>query len=96
MKSDTDRIPLPQLRQELRDAADRLGFEVSALDRVKHRAMHAAVLDGILPARCENGRWSVSRADLPKIAETLGVMPVRRPGRPTKASSASIGATAAV
>jgi hypothetical protein len=95
MKSDADLIPLAQVRQELQDAAERLGLEVAALNAVKHRTIQGAALDGLLPARRQNGRWYVRRDDLPKIAETLGVLPQPRPGRPRKAAPSSSAAIAA-
>lgn len=95
MKLGTDRIPLAQLRQEILDCCQQLGVEEAALNAVKHRAIHGAVLDGLLPARRENGRWYVLREDLPKIAETLGVLPQRRPGRPRKVAASSSSAAVA-
>lgn len=38
-----------------------------------HRKLHQLVLDAQLPAEMVNGRWHVSRDDLPVIAERLGL-----------------------
>ena len=59
----TDRILLPHLPAELR----RLGSPA------QYRALYTAALDGRIPAEPgPNGRWTVSRDDLPKIAAALG------------------------
>ena len=59
----TDRISLPHLPAELR----RLGSPA------QYRTLYTAALDGRIPAEPgPNGRWTVSRDDLPKIAAALG------------------------
>jgi hypothetical protein len=61
----TDRIPLTLLPLELRRLT---GGNVPA-----YRVGYNAALDGRIPAeRGDNGRWTVARADLPKIAAALG------------------------
>lgn len=38
-----------------------------------HRKLHQLVLDARVPAEMVNGRWHVSRDDLPVIATRLGL-----------------------
>lgn len=89
------KIPLVELRLELQAKADLLGLETEALKNTKQRTIHGAVLDGMLPAVRENGRWFVYEDDLPTIAKTIGLIPQRKPGRPRKASSPSNAVAAA-
>lgn len=57
------RIPLPLLPHELR----RLTGNAPG-----YRRIYNLVLDGRIPAELgDNGRWTVSRADLPRVAEVL-------------------------
>ena len=66
MPPDSDWLTLPEVAPELR----RLGA-----DRVpSYRDTYNAVVDGIIPAqRGANGRWSISRANIPIAAAALGV-----------------------
>jgi hypothetical protein len=95
MKSGSDRIAVVQVRQEILNVHSLLGLEVNPLNSVKQHAIHGAVLDELLPTRRENGRWYVLRDDLPNIAEALGVLARRGPGRPRKAASPSNAVVAA-
>ncbi len=89
-------LALAQLRQELK-ANPELDVDQDALDDTSHRRMLEGALDGLYPAERINGRWYVKRADLPKIAELLGVMPKPRIGRPPRrAASAPSNATVEV
>jgi len=38
-----------------------------------YRRVYGMVLAGAIPARQENGRWYLSRSDLPQIAASLGL-----------------------
>jgi hypothetical protein len=38
-----------------------------------YRSLYGKILDGQLPAKQINGRWQVDRANLPIIAEKLGL-----------------------
>jgi hypothetical protein len=63
-------IPLPLLPRELRELTDRAP---------SYRALYLAALDGRIPATIgRNGRWSVDRHDLPRIAEIMTGGPVKK------------------
>lgn len=58
-----ERIPLTLLPRELRQAGG---------PAISYRAAYNAALDGRLPAeRGDNGRWTVARDDLARIADAL-------------------------
>ncbi len=76
-----ERIALPHAPREL-------GLVVGDAGAVSYRQFYAAVLDGRVPARMDNGRWSVRRGDLPQIAEAFGLTP-RVPGAPAVAARAA-------
>jgi hypothetical protein len=64
-------IPLPLLPRELRELTDRAP---------SYRALYLAALDGRIPATIGgNGRWSVDRHDLPRIAEIMTGGPTKNP-----------------
>ena len=77
-------MPLAQVCQDVKQRAAMLRRENSTLERLNHRRVFGAVLDGMIPAERINGRWYVRRDDLPKIAELLGVLPAPKIGRPRK------------
>lgn len=61
-----DRIPLTHLPREL--------SRLTGLPAPGYRTLYLAALDGRLPAdQGTNGRWGVPRADLPKVADALGL-----------------------
>lgn len=72
---------------ELLPGMKMLNRESAILERLNHRRVFGAVLDGMIPAERINGRWYVNKADLPKIAELLGVMPAAKSGRSRKDAS---------
>ena len=39
-----------------------------------YNRLYAAVVDGRIPARNENGRWYVSENDLPAVASVFGLI----------------------
>lgn len=59
----TERIPLSLLPRELRAVGG---------PAVSYRVAYKRTLDGKIPAeRGDNGRWTVARADLVRIAQAL-------------------------
>lgn len=68
-----DLIQLAQLPRELRDAADLIEREQTALNRVRYKNLYGAVVDGLVPAERVDGRWYVRRRSLPTIAQTFGL-----------------------
>jgi hypothetical protein len=76
----SESIPLVLLPRELND---RFGRSPS------YRQLYNQVLDGKLPAQQEGARWFVSRGDIEKIAETLGLQqPKAQRGRRTAQAAA--------
>ncbi len=61
----TTRIPLTALPRALAAFAGQ--------QSPSYRRLYALTLDGRIPAAQENGRWFVSKDDLPSIAATLGL-----------------------
>jgi hypothetical protein len=61
----SERVPLIQIPRELR--------RLKPVEPVpSYRTTYNAAADGRIPAeQGDNGRWSVARADLPLIAETI-------------------------
>jgi hypothetical protein len=90
MKPDPDtHLPLALVCQEVRRRAARTNLPNNALEGLNHRRVANAALDAAIPAERINGRWYVKKADLPRIAELLGVMPKPRVGRPPRMNSAA-------
>ena len=86
-------LAFAQLLPELKGNPE-LGVDQRAVADKTHRQAFEAALNGDIPAVRIHGRWYVKRADLPKIAELLGVMPKPRIGRPPRhAPSAPRNAT---
>ncbi len=76
---DPDLIQLPLLARELVAG----GFSTKPVDY--HRLYHGA-LSGRFPAeQVTSNRWSVRRADLPKVATALGLMPEGKAEKPSRA-----------
>ena len=65
MTENADRIPLALVPRELAYRTD--GQPPS------YRRVYVAILNYNLPAEQENGRWNISRADLPLYAEHFGM-----------------------
>jgi hypothetical protein len=64
MADELDRLPLPRALPELR--------RLAGAAAPGYRRLYSLVLDGRIPAEIgRNGRWTVSRADLPRIAAML-------------------------
>jgi hypothetical protein len=89
MPNPNDCIPLPQATPAVRDYAQQHGATAEALARLNYRAMYGAVTDGLIPARREGRMWMVLRADLPRIATALGLLPTAKPAPAKRASSPS-------
>lgn len=60
-----DLIPLPRLTRELRD--------LTGDTSISYARCYRGILNGILPFEVRGSRYSVHRADLPKIAAALGL-----------------------
>jgi hypothetical protein len=75
--SSTDLLPLTALARELRV---RYGLETPYSRLWRH------VADGLIPAERSSGKWHVRRADLPKIAASLGYS---APAEPVSATPAA-------
>jgi hypothetical protein len=60
-----DRIPLTELPHEL--------TTLTGQKSPRYRRLYELVLDGVLPAERINGRLFVRPANVPAIAETLGM-----------------------
>jgi len=65
MHDNPDRIPLALVPRELAYLTDG--------QPPTYRRVYKAVLDYAVPAEQENGRWNISRADLPLFAEHFGM-----------------------
>jgi hypothetical protein len=96
MKPDPDtHLPLALLCQDLRQRAAKSAAPNTVLASLNHRRVSSAALDATIPAERINGRWYVRKADLPRIAELLGVMPKPRVGRPPRMQSGALSTNAA-
>ncbi len=62
----SETIPLAQLPRRLKE----LSPDGNAPG---YRTLYLKVLDGVIPAEQQNGRWRVADADVPAIAESLGL-----------------------
>lgn len=83
-KEDRDSIPLRQVNSWLIDS----GFAAPGpgYDRI-----YKGVLNGLFPAeQSVNGRWSIRRGDLPKVAAWFGMIPLSAAGAPRVAADASV------
>ena len=80
------KIPLTALPRELAQA-----YPGSS---VPYRRCYALTQDGRLAASQQNGRWFIDRADLPGVAEVLGLS--APPAKAPKARSTSSAASTAV
>lgn len=62
----------------------------------KYRAIYTKVLDGVIPAQKFGKQWFLREADLPRIAEVLGLTAPASPGAPHAARrSGTLAASAA-
>ena len=66
MESESERIPLVDGSQELRRLCGQT---------MPYNVLWRAIVEGAVPAERIRGRWYLKRADLPRIAETLGIRP---------------------
>ena len=58
------------------------------------RKTYDAAIGGRFPAEFSGGRWTVNEADIPKIAEVLGLKVLVEASAPDKAVSAPIAVAA--
>jgi hypothetical protein len=65
--------PLALLLPDLERFAVETGRDRSALSSLKHRKIVEFALDRKIPAERINGRWHFSPAELPRIADALGL-----------------------
>ncbi|HEX2528241.1 MAG TPA: hypothetical protein VHL31_18300 [Geminicoccus sp.] len=87
MSHDHSRIQLAHLLRELKAAYP----DAPALAFQTYRSVYARVLNGDIPAQQAGprGPWTVAVADLPRIAEMLGVQAEPEPTRSRRTASSS-------
>ena len=82
--SNHDLITLPHLARELVAG----GFSSQP---VAYNRLYRGVLSGLFPAeQVVSNRWSVRRADLPKVAAAFGFMPTAKVNKPVRAARAAV------
>lgn len=68
-----------------------------ALEDVTAKRLYKLVLDGRIPAEQVRGRWYIDPANMPMIAEVLGIVPAGAAKSPRSARrSTTVAASAAV
>lgn len=86
----TAQILLPQVPRELVAG----GFTDKPVDYAR---VYRAVLSGAIPAeQVTTNRWSILRGDLPVVARVLGLIPVAKTEKPSRARRISASAEHAV
>jgi hypothetical protein len=71
-----ERIPLSHLIRAMLALSAQLpaGYRATGKEAPGYRTLHLAVLADAFPAMMHNGRWYVAVADIPAIAEHLGLI----------------------
>lgn len=69
-------IPLSQLSRALQGLTAEVppGWRLTGKGAPGYRWLHLQVLNGLIPAEQINGRWQIAPANLPVIAEQLGLI----------------------